>query len=96
MEAKITDHIWSIEELLGAAYLASGMNGTQPDSVGCRQERWNMRVEFREFRYSFFRDGWSLKIPYQEAADFATRLGREKLISISPCLHGATVWYWSE
>ncbi len=54
-----------------------------------------MRVEFRIFRASFR----SWEELFAEAADFASRLGRDRLISISHSEDQnqgvVTVWYWS-
>ena len=58
--------------------------------------RKDMQIEFRTFQSSW--SSWEEL--FQEAAEFAAPLGKERLISIS---HSAdqskgvvTVWYWSE
>lgn len=55
-----------------------------------------MKVEFRTFRGTLI----SWEDLFQQACEFATQIGKERLISIS---HSAdhsrgvvTVWYWSE
>lgn len=54
------------------------------------------RVEHKHFRGTI--KSWEAL--FQDAADFATEIGKERLISIShsDChSHGVvTVWYWSE
>ena len=53
-----------------------------------------MRVVFRHFRATF--KSW--KDLFQDASDFATEIGRERLISISHSAEGGegiiVVWYW--
>lgn len=53
-----------------------------------------MRVVYNHFRGTF--KSW--KQLFQEASDFATEVGQERLISISHSAEGAegivTVWYW--
>ena len=53
-----------------------------------------MRAEFRVFRATFA--SWATL--FGEAAQFATQIGPERLISISHSADGAdgivTVWYW--
>ena len=55
-----------------------------------------MRVRFRVFRASF--SSWETL--FQEAAGFASRIPRERLISISHSEDSnegvVTVWYWGE
>jgi hypothetical protein len=62
--------------------------------LGCGETTITMRVAYEQFRGTFA--SWDSL--FQEAADFATAIGRERLISIS---HSAdhsdgvvTVWYW--
>ena len=55
-----------------------------------------MRVEFRIFRGTF--NSW--EDLFTEAAEFATSLGRERLINISHSEDKnegvVTVWYWAD
>ena len=56
----------------------------------------SMMVHFRVFKSSFRR--WDEL--FSDAADFASRLGEQRLINIShACDHGeatVTVWYWDK
>ncbi|MEZ5426134.1 MAG: hypothetical protein R2747_07715 [Pyrinomonadaceae bacterium] len=52
-----------------------------------------------EVRFELFRGSWtSWEALFQEAAEFATRLGRDRVINISHSCDGndgvVTVWYW--
>ena len=52
-----------------------------------------MVVRFKEFRGLF--NKWESL--YEEASDYATKIGRERLIGISQAVHAVpvvTVWYW--
>jgi predicted Zn-ribbon and HTH transcriptional regulator len=55
-----------------------------------------MRLLYRHFRGTF--KSWPAL--FQEAADFATSVGRDALVNISHSAEGAegivTVWYWGE
>ncbi|MFC1726536.1 hypothetical protein ACFL4T_13015 [candidate division KSB1 bacterium] len=52
-----------------------------------------MIVKFKEFRGLF--DTWDNL--YKDAADYASKIGKDKLINISQAVHAmpvVTVWYW--
>ena len=55
-----------------------------------------MRMQTKVFRATF--KSWRAR--FDEAADFATKLGRERVISISYSSDGndgvVAVWYWGE
>ena len=55
-----------------------------------------MRVQFQYFRSAF----GSWETLFQKAADFASRIPRDRLIAISHSADGTdgvvTVWYWGE
>ena len=53
-----------------------------------------MQIKFRTFRR--FLSAYPSKKLYEEAADFAAPLGKERLISISTAGGSVTVWYWSK
>jgi hypothetical protein len=55
-----------------------------------------MKVKYRVFRGPF--SSW--KALFEQAAEFATEIGKEKLINISPSEDWSSrvviVWYWSD
>jgi hypothetical protein len=55
-----------------------------------------MRVQYKQFTTTFrgaFNGRWAV----DDAAEFASRIGPDRLISISESRHGlVTVWYWDD
>jgi hypothetical protein len=51
-----------------------------------------MKVKFQIFRGMFS----SLETLFTQAAEFASEIGKDKIISISHSQEVITVWYWSE
>ena len=48
-----------------------------------------VKVHYKRFNVKFL-----AVTPYNDAAEFADKIGPDRLISISSTMAGVTVWYW--